>query len=131
MRILIVDDSRSMRLIIARAIRHTGQGDLQILEAVDGPTALAMAEQHRPDVMLCDLNMPAMSGMEVLQQLRALGNPVRFGLITADADAELWRRAREAGAMFVLLKPFPIDAMNSLMTSLRTGHWSATTQLRI
>ena len=123
MRILIADDSRSMRLIVTRAIRRSERADVTIFEASDGPEALELAEKEQPELLICDLYMPSMSGMEVLQQLRVRGNLVRFILMTADGCPEMAQRAIAAGASSVLFKPFPLDTMQALLTSFR-AQWS-------
>jgi two-component system chemotaxis response regulator CheY len=115
MRVLIADDNDSVRRITARALRHAGADSLQILEASDGTMALEMIQNHHPDLVLCDLNMPEMSGMEVLQHLRVSGNSVRFGLVTGDEDPLLRQRALQAGAGFVLVKPFAAQEIRTLM----------------
>ena len=59
MRILIVDDSRAMRMIVARTLRMAGYDEHELIEAVDGLHALEVVAQEPPDVVLCDWNMPA------------------------------------------------------------------------
>ena len=106
MTILIVDDSKAMRLIITRALREIGLGGGTFLEAPDGAQALNIIQEQHPDVVFCDLNMPGMTGMELLHALRAKGLTTLFGFVTSEASTELRQEAQACGALFVVTKPF-------------------------
>lgn len=106
MKILIVDDSRTMRLILKRALRQAGYGRHATIEAQDGAEALQLVEQQRPDLVLSDWNMPVMDGLEFLTALRAAGNKVPFGFVTSEQTPEMRERAKAAGATFLIAKPF-------------------------
>ncbi len=106
MRLLIIDDSRAMRLIIKRTIRQAGYGHHDIQEANCANDAIGQIKTDPPDLVLCDWNMPGMSGIELLQQLRSDGCEVRFGFITSERSLERRQMAREAGALFMVSKPF-------------------------
>lgn len=106
MKVLIVDDSPAMRMIVKRTLRQAGFSGLKVSEAGDGAEALASIESVAPELILCDWNMPNMNGIDVLRQLREEGNPVKFGFITTESTAEMRSQAREAGAQFLIAKPF-------------------------
>jgi two-component system chemotaxis response regulator CheY len=106
MDILIVDDSKAMRCIIARALREIGIPGSPYLEAANGKAALQVIESSAPALVISDLNMPEMSGMELLQALRQTGNPIPFGFVTSEASMQLRLEAADAGAVFVVTKPF-------------------------
>jgi two-component system, chemotaxis family, chemotaxis protein CheY len=106
MRILIVDDSRAMRMIVARTLRLAGYDEHELIEAVDGLHALEVVAQEPPDVVLCDWNMPQMSGLELLAALRSAGWRIPFGFVTSEASPQMRAAALEAGAMFLVAKPF-------------------------
>jgi len=117
MRILVVDDSRAMRSIVIRAVKAAGV-EACFLEAENGAEALAAVRQHQPDLVLSDWNMPEMSGIDLLQALRAEGNGVPFGLVTSEGGAPQRDRARQAGALFLIAKPFSPDAVKQALAAL-------------
>jgi len=117
MRILVVDDSRAMRSIVIRAVKAAGV-EASFVEAQDGVEALAAVQEVKPDLVLSDWNMPEMSGIELLLALRREGNPVPFGFVTSEGDASQRDRAREAGALFLIAKPFSADAVKQALAAL-------------
>jgi two-component system, chemotaxis family, chemotaxis protein CheY len=106
MRILIVDDSKAMRMIVVRTLRQAGYGGAVIEEASNGKEALSAITANPPDLVLCDWNMPEMSGLELLRALREANNSVRFGFVTSEAGAEMKETALASGAAFLITKPF-------------------------
>ncbi|MBA3782391.1 MAG: response regulator, partial [Nocardioides sp.] len=106
MKVLIADDSRVMRQIVLRTLRQAGLGHHDFVEAEDGVDALAKVASERPDMVLSDWNMPNMTGIELLRELRAGGNAVPFGFVTSEGSPEMRDLAQKAGAMFVIAKPF-------------------------
>lgn len=106
MKILIVDDSKAMRMIIQRTMKKCDIGDFTTVEAVDGKDGLAKVEECGPDFILSDWNMPEMNGLEFLKALRASGNQTPFGFITTECTNDVRESAKEAGAAFFMTKPF-------------------------
>lgn len=106
MNVLIVDDSKAMRCIVARSLREMGVPGTPYLEAANGKAALETIAASRPDLVISDLNMPEMSGMELLRHLRGNGDATPFGFVTSEASAQLRQEAADAGASFVVTKPF-------------------------
>ncbi len=117
MNILIVDDSAAMRMMVVRALRQAGQGGHDIVQAGDGVEALEEIGKAQPDLVLADWNMPNMTGMELLQQLRADGNEVTFGFITTEATQGMRAKATEAGATFLIAKPITVDAFEKVFAA--------------
>ncbi|MDZ4825146.1 MAG: response regulator [Actinomycetota bacterium] len=116
MRILIVDDSKAMRSIVRRLVGQAGFTDAEILEAEDGQEAFDTITSNRPDVVLSDWNMPIMTGIELLETLRAAGNDVPLGFITSESSADFKDRAFDAGAAFMIAKPFTADDFVRILT---------------
>ncbi len=112
MKILIVDDSRAMRRIIQRTLRQAGFGGLTILEAGNGAEALEIVRGARPDLILSDWHMPHMSGLEFKRALNEAGIGIPFGFVTSENTHEMRQLAEEAGADFLLAKPFTPEDMN-------------------
>lgn len=115
MRILIVDDSRAMRMIVVRALQLAGFGEHELVEATNAHEALTMMAQEPTDLVLCDWNMPLMSGLELLNYLRQNGVGVPFGFVTSEASPQMRELALSAGALFLIAKPFtPQDFQDAL-----------------
>lgn len=108
MRILVVDDSRAMRMIVSRELRRA-VGDVDVLEAEDVSAAAGALTAEVVDLVLCDWNMPGATGLELLRWLRAQGWHGPFGFVTSEAGADIRRQALDAGASFVVTKPFKGD----------------------
>lgn len=118
MKILICDDSKAMRMIVKRTLRQAGFADHELLEAEDGVQGLALAQTEAPDLILSDWNMPKMSGIEFLKALRAAGGATNFGFVTSESSAEMRGEASDAGALFLITKPFTAETFKSEISSL-------------
>jgi len=115
MKILIADDSRVMRQIVTRTLRQAGYDGHDLVEAADGQEALDKALAEKPDLVLSDWNMPQLTGVEVLRQLRANGVQVPFGFITSEGSPEMRKVAEAAGALFLVTKPFTADTFRDVL----------------
>lgn len=118
MDILLVDDSRTMRVILQRAIRQAGYRSLVVGEAENGVQALTVLRGHNPKLVLSDWNMPEMSGLDFLKQLRADENKVPFGFVTSETSPDMRNLAMQAGATFMLSKPFTPDDVQEALTPI-------------
>src|SRR6202042_1310621 len=117
-RLLIVDDHPIMRDGLRGVFR--GDEDFEVTgEASDGAEAIQLAQALHPDVILMDLRMPGMGGVEAITRLRELGHPARVLILTTyDTDRDVLP-AIEAGATGYLLKDAPRD---ELIPALRAAH---------
>lgn len=106
MKILIVDDSKAMRMIIKRTLKDAGYGEHPTCEAASGVEGLAALRRESFDVILCDWNMPEMSGIEMLHVFCAERLPGVFGFVTSEGSAATRAEAAAAGAVFLIAKPF-------------------------
>lgn len=118
MKILIVDDSKAMRMIVTRTLRQAGYGDHEFLEATDGAEGLSVVRSERPDLVLSDWNMPEVSGIEFLRALRAAGDDVRFGFVTSESTDAMRATAEEAGALFLIGKPFTAETFAEQLSAV-------------
>lgn len=109
MKILIVDDSSAMRMIVRRTLREAGYGHLEVLQAADGNQALEVIHKDPPDLILSDWNMPNKSGLELLEALNEEGYRITFGFVTTEATTEMRAKAAQAGAKFLISKPFTAE----------------------
>ena len=110
MKILIVDDSSAMRMIVKKTLRQAGFGGHEISEADDGVKALAAIKASAPDLVLSDWNMPNMTGLQLLEALREGGLKLSFGFVTTEATPDMRQRALGAGAQFLISKPFTAES---------------------
>ena len=106
MKILIADDSRAMRQVVAFMLREAGYRGHTIIEASDGAQALEQARAQSPDLIVTDWNMPNMTGIEFLKQLREGGCATPFGFVTTEVSPEMRALATASGAAFLIGKPF-------------------------
>jgi two-component system chemotaxis response regulator CheY len=123
MNILVVDDSAMMRTMIKRAAAATGLPIGQIFEAADGRQALAVLEQQHVDALFTDINMPVMTGMELLQQIAGHERWQHMVRVIISTDGSEARR-NEAGALNVRLyveKPFRPEVMRDVLSDLTTA----------
>jgi two-component system chemotaxis response regulator CheY len=121
MKILIVDDSNAMRMIIKRTLRQAGFEGLDIVEAGNGAEALDKIRSAGPEVVLCDWNMPQMNGLDVLRKVAEEQLPVRFGFITSESTDEMRETARQSGARFFITKPFTPDSFQAQLAPVFSG----------
>jgi two-component system chemotaxis response regulator CheY len=107
-RALIIDDSGVMRKIVERSLRQAGLELAEVWEASNGLEALALLQQKTPDLILTDINMPNMDGLEFVKQLRgvesAQGVPVV--MITTEGSESRVVEALSCGARGYIRKPF-------------------------
>ena len=115
MKILIVDDSKAMRMIVMRTLRQAGFGGHELVEATNGAEGLAAVSAGGFDVVLSDWNMPQMNGIDFLRAARAAGHKVPFGFVTSEGTAAMRQLATDAGADFLIAKPFTAESFESTL----------------
>jgi two-component system chemotaxis response regulator CheY len=112
-RTLIVDDSSVMRKIVARALQQGGVSLGEVLEAGNGSEALEILRQQKVDLVLSDINMPVMDGLEFVRQLQGVENAkgVPVLMITTEGSESHVMQAISNGARGYIRKPFTPDQM--------------------
>ena len=118
MKILIVDDSKAMRMIVKRTLRQAGFGDHEIIEAEDGQQGLEQVQSESPGLVLSDWNMPNMTGIELLEAMNAEGLKTKFGFITTEATADMRAKATAGGAKFLISKPFSVESFQKVLSAI-------------
>jgi two-component system, chemotaxis family, chemotaxis protein CheY len=116
MKILVVDDSAAMRMIVKKTLRVAGFEGHDITEADDGAKALAAIKSCKPDLVLCDWNMPNMSGLQLLEALAGDGIKLIFGFVTTEATPDMLAKAMGAGAKFLISKPFTPESFKEQLS---------------
>ena len=104
-RILVVDDSTTMRQMVSFTLADAGH---EVTEAADGAAAVKAANARRFDLVITDVNMPGMNGIDLVRTLRALPDFkfIPILVLTTEAGQEMKQRGREAGATGWIVKPF-------------------------
>ena len=113
LKVLIVDDSSVMRKIVERALRQAGLDLTEVLEASNGAEALAEVQKGALDLILSDINMPVMDGLEFVRQLQSVENAkgVPVVMITTEGSESHVMEAISCGARGYIRKPFTPDQM--------------------
>ena len=119
-RALIVDDSSVMRKIVERSLRQAGLDPLLVREAGNGIDGLEILRTEAVDLILTDINMPSMDGLEFVRQIRTLnlapGVPVV--MITTESSEEHVKQAILAGARGYIRKPFTAEQVKERVLPL-------------
>jgi len=110
-RALIVDDSSVMRKIVERCLRQAGMDLGQVLEASNGAEALALVSENTCDLILSDINMPVMDGLEFVRHLKEVESTknIPIVMITTEGGEKSVLEALSLGAKGYIRKPFTPD----------------------
>ncbi len=122
-RALIVDDSSVMRKIVDRSLRQAGIEISQTFEAGNGAEALTVLQDTRVDLILCDINMPVMDGLEFIKQLPTIENAkgVPVVMITTEGSEAHVVQALACGARGYIRKPFTADQVKEHVIPILAG----------
>lgn len=118
--VLIVDDSGTMRKIVTRSLRQAGLDFDEILEAGDGREALQVLERKKVDIILSDINMPNMTGLEFLKE-KAANDAIKnipVVMISTETGNDIIDEAMTLGAAGSIKKPFTPDMINATIGPL-------------
>jgi len=118
-----VDDSSVMRKIVGRSLRQAGLDVLQVLEASNGSEALSLARDNPLDLILSDINMPLMDGLEFVRQLRGIESAQQTPvvMITTEAGEAHVVQALSLGASGYIRKPFTPEQIKERVIPLLRG----------
>jgi hypothetical protein len=122
--LVVVDDAEEMRALIALSLRLTGQFDL-VGEGANGRDAVDLAARERPGLMLLDLSMPVMDGLEALPLVRQESPETVVVVFSAFDDQQLGREARKLGAAAYVEKGVPIDELAKTLVAVYEEHRAA------
>ena len=119
-RALIVDDSSVMRKIVERSLRQAGMDELVVREAGNGVEGLEILRAERFDLVLTDINMPSMDGLEFVRQIQEqkLAPGVPVVMITTESSEEHVKKAIQAGARGYIRKPFTAEQVKERVLPL-------------
>jgi DNA-binding NtrC family response regulator len=117
-RILLIEDEAAIRAVLKDILKDQKELKLEVEEAKDGQEGLAMLENKNFDLVFCDIKMPKMDGMEVLQKAKEKGITTTFIMISAHGSTEMAVDATKLGAYDFLQKP---PDLNRLLITLRNA----------
>ena len=123
-RVLIIDDSSVMRKIVERSLRQAGLQMSDVQEASNGAEALAILAKSPVDLILCDINMPVMDGLDFVRRLKGVPNAqnVPVVMITTEGGESHVVQALSAGARGYIRKPFTPDQVKEHVLPLVEGN---------
>lgn len=116
MKILIVDDNELMRYTIRALLTELGHE--VVGEAEDGESAVKTYAALKPEVVFLDLLLPGKSGVEILEDLRAIEPKVRVVIVTAVSQAELDRKLFKKGVTAIIRKPFSYEEFKETVSRI-------------
>lgn len=107
-RILVVDDDAKIRTVVRRGLAYEGY---RVVEAASGEEGLEKAREHLPDLVILDVMMPGMDGLEVTRRLRSSGDEIAILMLTARDEVKDRVEGLENGADDYLVKPFSFEEL--------------------
>ncbi|KOP71799.1 response regulator [Cytobacillus solani] len=109
-KILIVDDQFGIRILLNEVLQKEGYDTYQ---AANGIQALEIVSKHSPDLVLLDMKIPGMDGIEILKRMRVIDKEIRVIIMTAYGELDMIQEAKDLGALTHFAKPFDIDDIRS------------------
>ncbi len=105
-KILIVDDQFGIRILLNEVFQKEGYDTFQ---AANGVQALEIVTKETPDLVLLDMKIPGMDGIEILKRMKKLNQEIRVIIMTAYGELDMIQEAKDLGALTHFAKPFDID----------------------
>lgn len=112
--VLVVDDQPGMRQLLGSVVMETGH---QVYLAENGLEAVEVVRKVRPQVVIMDVKMPVMDGLEALGEIKTIAPETEVIMMTAYISEEVKKAVAEKGARCCLAKPFEIDMVKSILSS--------------
>ncbi|MBE0338981.1 response regulator [Paenibacillus sp. 28ISP30-2] len=107
-KVLIVDDQNGIRILLMEVFGSEGY---ETFQAANGKIALEIVEKEPPDLVLLDMKIPGMDGLEILKHLKTMNPDIKVIMMTAYGELDMIKEATELGALMHFTKPFDIDEM--------------------
>lgn len=109
-KILVVDDQYGIRLLLQEVF---SKEDIHIFQASNGKQALEIIKAEKPDLILLDMKMPGMDGLELLRRLRKFNTQAKVIMMTAYGELDMVAEASRLGALTHFTKPFDIEELRT------------------
>ncbi|MFD0713150.1 response regulator [Paenibacillus sp. GCM10027626] len=125
-KVLIVDDQNGIRVLLMEVFSSEGYVTFQ---ASNGKLALEIVRSETPDLVLLDMKIPGMDGLEILKHIKAINKEIKVIMMTAYGELDMIKEATDHGALMHFTKPFDIDeirvAVNMQLRGGESGNWYA------
>ncbi len=127
-KVLLVDDSWYVRAVVRDALEESGY---EVVCGGDGAAALELYKGTMPHLVLMDLVLPDMDGLEAISHIRGVDPSARVMIVSGLMDEAVRRRATEAGVSGFVQKPFTAGELVSAVSAEFTGEWAQACQLQV
>ncbi len=107
-KLLIVDDQNGIRILLMEVFSSEGYDTFQ---AANGKLALELVLNESPDLVLLDMKIPGMDGLEILKRIKEINTDIKVIMMTAYGELDMIKEATDLGALMHFTKPFDIDEM--------------------
>lgn len=121
-KILIVDDQHGIRMLLSEIFSSEGY---DIFQASNGKMAIELTENNAPDLVLLDMKIPGMDGIDILRHLKLIMPSVIVVMMTAYGELDIIKQATDLGAIMHFSKPFDIDEIRLAVNFLLEHKFSA------
>lgn len=127
-KILVVDDQPGIRRLLTEVFSDEGY---RVAAAANGYEGIQKVKDFQPDLILMDMKMPGMDGIETLRELKSMGRANRVIMMTAYGELELVNQAQQLGAFSYITKPFDIIALCNMVSDQLAGIGNTDDKLKI
>jgi two-component system response regulator (stage 0 sporulation protein F) len=117
-KILIVDDQFGIRILLTEIFKKEGYSTFH---AANGLQAIDLVQNEKPDLILLDMKIPGMDGVEILRRVRQINTDVKVIIMTAYGELDMIQEAKNLGALTYFSKPFDIDEIRSSVNEYLNG----------
>jgi two-component system, response regulator, stage 0 sporulation protein F len=111
-KLLIVDDQFGIRILLSEVFQKAGY---ETYQAANGIQALEIVKEQNPDLVLLDMKIPGMDGLEILKRMKTINKDIRVIIMTAYGELDMIQEAKELGAITHFAKPFDIDEIRDVV----------------
>jgi len=111
-KVLIVDDQFGIRLLLDEVLKKEGY---ETFQAANGVQAIEITKNHAPDLVLLDMKIPGMDGIEILKRLKEYDQDIAVIIMTAYGELDMIQQAKNLGALAHFAKPFDIDDIRTIV----------------
>ena len=118
-KVLIVDDQFGIRVLLYEVFNKEGYTTYQ---AANGKEALNIVQQVPPDIVLLDMKIPGMDGLEILKRIKKIDREIKVIMMTAYGELDMINEATKHGAITHITKPFDIDHMRAIVRDQLNVH---------
>ncbi|ANY73522.1 response regulator [Paenibacillus ihbetae] len=117
-KVLIVDDQNGIRILLVEVFSSEGY---ETFQAANGKAALEIVKLHEPDLVLLDMKIPGMDGLEILKHIKQMNPDIKVIMMTAYGELDMIKEATDLGALMHFTKPFDIDEMRQAVNMQLKG----------